>query len=130
MHSCNGSASFVSKLVALLLAMMSGCFGYVLHRQLESMGISNLVVRPRNWDEYGSKVQTDGRDARELCSCLDRHLAGNDRALSVVCVPTEEQERSRRLSRQREVLAKERKRLKKCRCQQCPLLRENELVGK
>lgn len=29
----------------------AGCFGYVLHRQLESMGIENLVVRPRNWDE-------------------------------------------------------------------------------
>ena len=50
----------------------AGCFGYVLHRKLESMGVENLVVRSRNWDEYGSKVKTDGRDARELCSCLDR----------------------------------------------------------
>ncbi|MBC2602998.1 IS110 family RNA-guided transposase [Puniceicoccus vermicola] len=89
----------------------AGCFGYVLHRQLEGMGIENLVVRPRNWDEYGSKVKTDGRDARELCSCLDRWLAGNKNALSVVRVPTEEQERSRSLSRQRETLAKELKRL-------------------
>ncbi|MEM7792815.1 MAG: hypothetical protein AAF546_15525, partial [Verrucomicrobiota bacterium] len=24
----------------------AGCFGYVLHRNLESMGIENLVVRP------------------------------------------------------------------------------------
>jgi hypothetical protein len=39
----------------------AGCFGYVLHRQLESMGIEKLVVRPRNWDEYGSKVKTDSR---------------------------------------------------------------------
>ena len=69
------------------------------------------MVHPCNWDEYGSKVKTDGRDARELCSCLDCYLAGNDRALSVVRVPTEEQERSRSLSRQREVLAKESKRL-------------------
>lgn len=69
------------------------------------MGIRNLVVRPHNWDEYGSKVKTDGRDARELCSCLDRYLAGNDRALSVVRVLTEEQERSCSLSLQREVLA-------------------------
>jgi len=89
----------------------AGCFGYVLHRKLESMGIENMVVRPRNWDEYGSKVKTDGRDARELCSCLDRWLAGNKHALSVVRVPTEEQERSRSLSRQRETLAKELKRL-------------------
>lgn len=89
----------------------AGCFGYVLHRQLESMGIENQVVRPRNWDEYGSKVKTDGRDARELCSCLDRWLAGNEHALSIVRVPTKEQERSRSLSRQRETLAKEQKRL-------------------
>ena len=63
------------------------------------------------WDEYGSKVKTDGRDARELCSCLDRYLAGNVNALSVVGVPSEEQERSRSLSRQRETLAKEQKRM-------------------
>jgi len=89
----------------------AGCFGYVLHRQLESMGIENLVVRPRNWDEYGSKVKTDSRDARELCSHLDRYLAGNERALSVIRVPTEEQERSRSLSRQRDTFSKELKRL-------------------
>jgi transposase len=89
----------------------AGCFGYVLHRQLESMGIENFVVRPRNWDDYGSKVKTDARDARELCSHLDRFLAGNERALSVVRVPTEEQERSRSLSRQRDTLSKELKRL-------------------
>ncbi len=89
----------------------AGCFGYVLHRRLESMGIENLVVRPRNWDEYGSKVKTDARDATELCSHLDRYLAGNERALSVVRVPSEEQERSRSLSRQRDTLSKELKRL-------------------
>ena len=89
----------------------AGCFGYVLHRKLEAMGVSNLVVRPRNWDEYGSKVKTDGRDARELCSCLDRYLAGNERALTPVRVPSEAEERERSLSRQRDTLAKERKRL-------------------
>lgn len=89
----------------------AGCFGYVLHRQLAALGIENLVVRPRNWDEYGSKVKTDARDARELCSHLDRYLADNERALSVVCVPSEEEEQARSLSRQRETLAKELKRL-------------------
>jgi len=28
----------------------AGCFGYVLHRKLERIGVSNLVVRPRDWD--------------------------------------------------------------------------------
>lgn len=89
----------------------AGCFGFVLHRTLAEVGVENFVVRPRNWDEYGSSVKTDARDARELCSHLDRYLAGNDRALCVVRVPTEEQEQQRSLSRQRETLAKERKRL-------------------
>lgn len=89
----------------------AGCFGYVAHRRLEQMGIENYVVRPRDWDEYGQKVKTDARDARELCGCLDRYLGGNTRALTAVRVPTEEQERGRSLSRQRETLEKERKRL-------------------
>ena len=89
----------------------AGCFGFVLHRKLLSLGVSNLVVRPRNWDEYGAKVKTDARDARELCSCLDRYVAGNTRALTPVSVPTEDQERERALSRQRDTLAKERQRL-------------------
>jgi transposase len=83
----------------------------VLHRKLAELGVENYVVRPRNWDEYGSSVKTDARDARELCGHLDRYLAGNERALCVVRVPTEEQEQARGLSRQRETLAKERKRL-------------------
>lgn len=89
----------------------AGCFGYVIHRRLEAMGIENLVVRPRDWDQYGAKVKTDARDARELCGHLDRYLAGNMRALTVVRVPTEAQERDRSLSRQRDSLLKERKRL-------------------
>lgn len=89
----------------------AGCFGFVLHRKLEAIGVRNLVVRPRDWDEYGSKVKTDSRDARELCGCLDRYLAGNERALTTVSVPTPEQERQRALSRQRDTLAKEKKRL-------------------
>lgn len=89
----------------------AGCFGYVAHRRLADMGIENLVVRPRDWDEYGQKVKTDARDARELCGCLDRYLAGNTRALTIVRVPTIEQERERSLSRQRNTLEKERKRL-------------------
>ncbi|MDA1067871.1 MAG: hypothetical protein O3C43_15370, partial [Verrucomicrobia bacterium] len=89
----------------------AGCFGYVLHRKLEALGIENLVVRPRNWDEYGKRVKTDKRDAKELCGHLDRYLAGNKRALCVVRVPTQQEERERSLSRQRETLAKELKRL-------------------
>ena len=89
----------------------AGCFGFVLHRKLEAIGVDNLVVRPRNWDDYGTKVKTDARDARELCCSLDRYLAGNERAMTPVRIPTESEERERSLSRQRETLAKEQKRL-------------------
>jgi len=89
----------------------AGCFGYVAHRRLQSLGVENLVVRPRNWDEYGRKVKTDARDAGELCANLDRYLAGNERALTAIRVPSEAEERERSLSRQRDTLAKEQKRL-------------------
>ena len=80
----------------------AGPFGYTLHRQLEKMGITNYVVRPRYWDEYGQKVITDKRDATALADCLDRYVNGNQRAFCVVRVPTEAQEQERSLSRQRE----------------------------
>ena len=88
----------------------AGPFGFVLHKRLVALGVKNLVVRPRNWDEYGKKVKTDRRDALALLSCLDRYLAGNTTALTVIRVPTDEEERARSDSRQREQLLAQRKR--------------------
>lgn len=89
----------------------AGPFGYGLHREIEALGARNLVVRPRDWDEYGKKVKTDARDARALTEALDRYVSGNKRALSVVRVPSEGEERARSLSRQRESFARELRRL-------------------
>ena len=89
----------------------AGPFGYTLHRKLERMGITNYVVRPRDWDEYGRKVKTDKRDATALADCLDRYVNGNRRAFCVVRVPTEAEEQKRSLSRQRESFQKEKQRL-------------------
>ncbi len=89
----------------------AGPFGFVLHRQLASLGVKSIVVRPRNWDEYGQKVKTDRRDALALVSCLDRYVAGNTRALTSIRVPTEAEERSRSVSRHRTQLLEHRKRL-------------------
>lgn len=89
----------------------AGPFGFVLHKHLTKLGVRNLVVRPRNWDEYGKNVKTDRRDALALVSCLDRYLAGNTAALAVITVPSDEQERSRSVTRQRAQLLAERKRL-------------------
>lgn len=89
----------------------AGAFGYVLHRRLERLGVHNVVVRPRNWDEYGRKVKTDRRDALALVGCLDRFLAGNRQALTVIRIPGVEEERRRSVARQRESFGHERVRL-------------------
>ena len=89
----------------------AGPFGYSLHRELEKMGITNYVVRPRDWDEYGKKVKTDKRDAQQLALHLDRYVSGNHDAFCVVRVPTPEQEQERSISRQRESFQRERQRL-------------------
>lgn len=89
----------------------AGPFGYGLHRELAALGAENLVVRPRNWDDYGKKVKTDKRDARALTEALDRYVRGNRRALGIVRVPTEEEEQRRSLGRQRDALSREVQRL-------------------
>ena len=75
------------------------------------MGVTNYVVRPRDWDEYGKKVKTDKRDAKELALHLGRYVNGNHDAFCVVRVPSPEQEQERSISRQRESFQREKQRL-------------------
>lgn len=89
----------------------AGPFGFSLHRRLVRLGLKSLVVRPRNWDEYGKKVKTDRRDALALVSCLDRYVAGNTEALTSIRVPTEVEEQSRSVTRQRQQMLEHRQRL-------------------
>jgi transposase len=89
----------------------AGPLGYSLQRELAAAGITCHVVRPQDWDKHGSKVKTDGRDARELAEHLARYEAGNKHVLAVVRVPEAEQEQKRALSRQRGSFVKEVKRL-------------------
>jgi transposase len=89
----------------------AGPFGYSLHRKLEKLGPTNYVVRPRDWDEYGKKVKTDKRDAKQLALHLDRYVNGNHEAFCVVRVPSPQQEQERSVSRQRESFQRERQRL-------------------
>jgi transposase len=87
----------------------AGPLGYGLHRQLTTRGVTNYVVRPRVWDEHRSRVKTDKRDALMMLNALDRFCAGNKKALGLVRVPTEEQERSRSESRLRQAIMNDRK---------------------
>jgi len=86
----------------------AGPFGYSLHRALLKMGIKNVVIRPQNWDEFGSKIKTDRTDALALAQRLDRYVEGNEKALAVVRVPTLEEEQQRAATRHREQLQQDR----------------------
>jgi transposase len=89
----------------------AGCTGYVLYRKLRSMGIECHVVQAQDWNDNGRCVKTDGRDARALCDALVRYDRGNTKALGIVRVPTEKEERARGLVRQRCTLKQELQRI-------------------
>lgn len=86
----------------------AGPGGYVLHRQLTQMGVTNFVVVARNLDVDHQRVRNDSREARELAQNLDRYLRGNPKAMRVVRVPTPEEEERRQQSRQREQMREHR----------------------
>jgi transposase len=93
-------------------AVYEACgFGFGLQRKLSALGIRCHVVCPQKLDERNRRVKTDGLDAKALCLRLDRFVQGNRDALALVRVPTEEEEQSRALHRQREQLVKARKQL-------------------
>jgi transposase len=86
----------------------AGPTGFWLHRQLTALGVVNYVVCPTCLDERSVGVNNDRTDATELATRLDRFLAGNDKALAVVRVPTEAQEQKRARKRQRQQLREQR----------------------
>ena len=86
----------------------TGPLGFTLHRQLAARGVTNYVVRARVWDEHRGRVKTDRLDALWMLNALDRFCAGNKKALALVRVPTEEEERKRSHSRLRQALARDR----------------------
>src|SRR5580658_7927586 len=88
----------------------AGPFGYGLHRQLEALGVKNLVVCPRKWDEGATGVKTDKSDARALCVRLALYAAGNRHIFSVVRVPTPGEEQARAQTRLRDQLRRLRQR--------------------
>ena len=90
---------------AEVYAVYEACgFGFSLQRQLAALGIECHVVCPQKLDEHNKRVKTDGLDAKALVLKLDRFVQGNREALAIVRVPTEEEECSRAIHRQREQL--------------------------
>jgi transposase len=106
-----GLLAWVQKQIAqgwqIVSCYEAGPFGYGLHRQLTAVGVTNYVIRPRNWDDEHKRVKTDHSDALAMLTTLDRFVAGNPHALAVVRVPTEAQERQRSESRLRQSLKRD-----------------------
>jgi transposase len=89
----------------------AGPLGYGLHRKLLALGIENIVIRPLVLDEYRVRVKTDKTDALALTKRLDTYVRGNRKAFAAIRVPSEQEEQDRTLSRQREQLVREARRL-------------------
>jgi transposase len=89
----------------------AGACGYWYHRELVNSGAVNYVVAPRRLANQWSKRQkTDRLDARSLLENLDSYLRGNRNAMSIIAVPSPEQEQQRSVVRYREQLIRNRRR--------------------
>lgn len=97
----------------IVCAYEAGPFGFGLARFLHANGIECLVVAPENLDSRHKRVKTDKTDALQLLRRLHSYVCGNDKAFTVVRVPTPQEERERCLGRAREQLKDERMRMQK-----------------
>ncbi len=88
----------------------AGRDGFWIHRGLEAEGMENFVVDSASLEvnRRQRRAKTDRIDVQGLLRLLKRYCQGDRKALSVVRVPTLEQEDGRRLHRERERLLKER----------------------
>jgi transposase len=89
----------------------AGPLGYGLYRKLRARGVKCLVCAPDSSQQQRKRRKNNQIDARTLTSNLFNYLHGNEGALQLVRVPTEEQEQARLASRQHDQLVEERKRL-------------------
>lgn len=89
----------------------AGCFGYEPARRMQELGASAYVIAPQNWDEQKKKQVNDKLDAKVMCRRLSEYLDGHEKALSIVRIPTREEEERRSPVRLRDQLRKEIRRM-------------------
>jgi transposase len=96
--------------VAIASCFEAGYDGFWLHRVLERHGMANRVFDPASLEvnRRARRAKTDRIDVAMLARALLAHLRGEPRAVSVVRVPSPEQEDARRLHRERQRLIRER----------------------
>jgi transposase len=89
----------------------AGFCGYWYHQELIKAVAVNFVVVPRALENQRTRHQkTDRLDARALLDRLESYLNGNRHAMSVVTVPSLEEEQQRSVVRYREQLMRDRRR--------------------
>jgi transposase len=89
----------------------AGCFGYQPARRMQKMGVKVYVIAPQNWDEQGKRQVNDKHDAQVICRRLSEYLAGHEKALSIVRIPSLQEEERRALGRLREQMQRELRRI-------------------
>jgi transposase len=95
----------------VVLVYEAGPLGFGLYRELTARGVRCYVCAPDSSEQKKKRRKNNAIDTRTLTSNLFNYLNGNERALQLVRVPTEEQEQARLQSRQHDQLVEERKRL-------------------
>lgn len=87
----------------------AGYDGFWLHRRLEAEGIENVVIDPASLsvDRRARRVKTDRLDGEQMIRALLAWRRGEPRVMSVVRVPSPDQEDGRRRTRERERLVQE-----------------------
>ena len=87
----------------------AGRDGFWIHRMLEENGIVNLIFDSSSIEVNHRKrrAKTDKVDVDALLRLLQRYLNGERKAVSIVRVPTTDEEDQMRLNRERERLLKE-----------------------
>ena len=103
----------------------AGCFGYEPARRMQALGAEVLVIAPQDWDEQRKRQVNDQLDAAVMCRRLSDYLCGHRKALSIVHIPSREEEARRAQGRLREQL---RLHLQRMRAMGRSLLLQRELV--
>ena len=75
------------------------------------MGVEVYVIAPQNWDEQGKGQVNDKHDAQVMCRRLSEYFDGHRKALSMVRIPSREEEARRAGGRMREQLRRELRRM-------------------
>jgi transposase len=89
----------------------AGCFGYEPARRMAGMAIEVYVIAPQSWDEQRKRQVNDKLDAAVMCRRLSDYLDGHGKALSVVHIPSRQEEEQRAAARFREQLCREMRRI-------------------